>query len=382
MIECLSIPFILCARAIVHFFPCICKHKTYYKSSLDGQLNTCRSRRGGYWSGSGRKKICTRENFYVFLGETGKTHTTDMKKFVHRLAENMNRKGQVPYSWEPHWWSGEEPQYRSKIKEVSVIDSNMFFLILIWELHEKEIGITELYLPAQRAFKWLEKHIAENTIYEPIDSSWETTIEHNGHLLLSNVIMARALRAMELIAMVHRDERIKNKCSKMYDKFIAKWQPELFRTQECLPRILGVYWNLVPSTFLASFNQEIQTKDYTWIPLRVKGPVETKKTYNSWIKGTSDLHTEIIWPFIGFLWVKICAKRLKKDIAFHWWESYMDFHAPRTLHNVYEPKTGKPVRRAFLKAEGTHAATISMFFAARNGIDYLHAENIKLDLPV
>ena len=54
-----------------------------------------------------------------------------MKKFVFRLTENMNRKGQVPCRWEPHWWSGEEPRYRSLIKEVSVIDSNMFFLILI-----------------------------------------------------------------------------------------------------------------------------------------------------------------------------------------------------------------------------------------------------------
>ena len=32
MFQCLSIPFILCARAIVHFSPCVCKHKKYYKS--------------------------------------------------------------------------------------------------------------------------------------------------------------------------------------------------------------------------------------------------------------------------------------------------------------------------------------------------------------
>jgi len=374
MNECLSIPFILCARVIVHFFPCLYKHKKYFKSTLEGQLNTCKSRKGGYWSGAQRKRICTRENFYVFLGETGKTHNKDMKTFVNRLSENMNRKGQVPYSWEPHWWAGEEPQYRSKIKEVSVIDSNMFFIILIWELHERQENITELYLPAQRAFKWLEKYIAEDTIYEPVDSSWETTIRHNGHLLLTNIIMTKAIRAMELIAVVRRDDRIRKKCIKMYTKFIEKWQPELYRTQECLPRILGVCWNIVPSTFLMSFNQEIQKKDYTWIPLRVKGPVEINKTYSSRIKGISDLHTEIIWPFVGFLWIVICSKKLKRDVAFHWWQSYMDFHAPRTLHNIYDPISGKPVRRAFLKAEGTHAATISMFFAARNGINYLHEE--------
>ena len=129
-----------------------------------------------------------------------------------------------------------------------------------------------------------------------------------------------------------------------------------------------------------SFNQEIQKKDYAWIPLRVKGPVQTNKTYSARLKGISDLHTEIIWPFVGFLWVVICSKRLKRDIAFHWWQSYMDFHAPRTLHNIYEPSSGKPVRRAFLKAEGTHAATIAMFFAARNGINYLHQE--EMDVPV
>jgi len=381
MFECLSIPFILCARAIVHFFPCICKHKKYYKSTLEGQLGTCLARRGGYWSGEQRKYICTRENFYIFTGYTGKTHIQEMKKFIFRLSENMNRKGQVPCRWEPHWWSGEEPRYRSFVKEVSVIDSNMFFLILIWELHnEHQENVTELYLPAQRAFKWLEKHIANDTIYEPIDASWETSRKHGGHLLLTNIIMIRAIRAMELIALHHRDERLKKKCIRMYGNFIEKWQPELYRTQECLPRILGIYWNLVPSTFLMSFNQEIQKKDYAWIPLRVKGPVQTNKTYSARLKGISDLHTEIIWPFVGFLWVVICSKRLKRDIAFHWWQSYMDFHAPRTLHNIYEPSSGKPVRRAFLKAEGTHAATIAMFFAARNGINYLHQE--EMDVPV
>jgi hypothetical protein len=310
-----------------------------------------------------------------------------MKLFVYRLSENMNRKGQVPCAWKPHWWSGEEPQYRSNVKEVPVIDSNMFFIILIWELYERlqdaetlKGEITELYLPAQRAFKWLGKYIANDTLYEPVDSSWETSIEHRGHLLLTNIIMVKAIRAMELMAITHRDDRVKKKCIKLYDKFIQKWQPELYRTQECLPRILGVYWNLVPETFLASFNQEIQSKEYTWIPLRAQGPVQTKNTYYSIVRGTSDLHTEIIWPFVGFLWIHVCAKRLKKDMAFHWWESYMDFHAPRTLHDIYEPSSGKPVRRAFLKAEGTHAATISMFFSARSGMDYLQTEDI--DLPV
>ena len=221
MFEYISIPFILCARAIVHFFPCTCKHKKYYKSTLEGQFSSCLARRGGYWSGERRRYICTRENFYIFIGYTGKTHVQEMKKFVFRLTENMNRKGQVPCRWEPHWWSGEEPRYRSLIKEVSVIDSNMFFLILIWELHhEHQVNISDLYLPAQRAFKWLEKHIANDTIYEPIDASWETTRKHCGHLLLTNIIMIKAIRAMELIALHNRDDRLKNKCIKMYGKFI------------------------------------------------------------------------------------------------------------------------------------------------------------------
>ena len=71
MFQCLSIPFILCARAIVHFSPCVCKHKKYYKSTLEGQLGSCLGRRGGYWSGERRRYICTRENFYIFIGRTG-----------------------------------------------------------------------------------------------------------------------------------------------------------------------------------------------------------------------------------------------------------------------------------------------------------------------
>jgi len=134
--ECVSICPILLARFIVWLFPCIGRHKQHFNLSLVAQLQSCRSKRGGYWSNSDQSEIDTRETFYTFLG-LGDQETDNLAKFVHRLAENMNRKGQVPARWTAHWWKRETPHYRSKIKDVPVVDSNMYFLMLVWMLHEK-----------------------------------------------------------------------------------------------------------------------------------------------------------------------------------------------------------------------------------------------------
>jgi|TARA_B110000967_G_C18850939_1_gene544580 hypothetical protein len=289
----------------------------------------------------------------------------------------MNRNGQVPARFHAHWWKGEVPHYRSIIKKEPVVDSNMYFIILLWILHEHRPGATkELYLTAQRAFKWLEKHVAADTFYEPVGSSWETTREHNGQLILTNVLMTQAIHSMELIALVNQDNRTKDKCIKLHKRFVQKWQPELYRTQEVLPRILAVYWNIVPSTFIMSFNQEITT---IFVPLRTDGPIQYKKTFRSWIRGRDDMHSDIIWPFVGFLWIMVLAKRMRRELAQHWWSSYMEFDAPRTLHNIYS-ETGKPIRRAFLRSEAAHAATISLFFAAKKYIGELETDG--LEMPV
>jgi len=373
--ECLSICPVLFARVIVWCFPCIGQHQRHFDLSLTSQLQSCREKRGGYWSSSDKSEINTRESFYTFLG-LGSQGADDLAKFVHRLAENMNRKGQVPARWSAHWWKNEVPHYRSKIRDVPIVDSNMYFLMLLWLLHQQKPGATkELYLTAQRAFKWLEKHIAADTFYEEVDSSWETTREHKGSTLLTNVLMIKTIRSMELIALLHKDERTKNKCMKLHQTFIQKWQSELYRTQEVLPRILGVYWNIVPTTFLMSFDQELTTN---WIPLRTDGPIQTNKTARSRIRGRDDMHSEVIWPFVGFLWIIVLAERMKYELANHWWDSYLEFHAPMTIHNMYEPTTGKPVRRACLRATSMHASSISLYFAAKNAIDKLEQHELSV----
>jgi hypothetical protein len=53
------------------------------------------------------------------------------------------------------------------------------------------------------------------------------------------------------------------------------------------------------------------------------------------------------------------------DIAASWWTSYMEFHNPNNLYDIYDQKTGKPVRRAFLKGHASHALTIAAWLAAR-----------------
>lgn len=291
----------------------------------------------------------------------------ELKLFVKRLTDDMNTKGQVPSSYYGHWFRGELPRYRSNFEEVPIVDSNMFYIILLWEMHEKEISVDKYYISAQRAYQFLDKYVAEDTFYEPKGASWESTREHNSHLLLTNVIMARTIRCMELLALINKDIKTKDLCIQRYGNFIEKLQPQLYRTQEVLPRILGICWNMVPDAFLPSFNQDIESN--TWIPLRTNGPVEITTTTRSMILGRSDMHTEIIWPFVGFLWIIILEKRGYHQLAKKWWISYMDFHSPRTIHNMYCPYTGKPIRRAFVQSEPMHVSTISLYFAARHRID-------------
>lgn len=356
-------------RAIVSFCTCIYKPKTHFKAGLIDQMQSCHSRRGGYWTGSYRRTIDTRECFYTFLGSIDReADKEELQKFVSRLAQDMNTKGQVPARYDAHWFGREIPRYRSKISEEPIVDSNMFFIILLWAMYDRyQLSIGKYYIAAQRAYQFLDKYVAEDTFYEPTGASWETTREHTNNLLLTNVIMTKTIRCMELIAMVQKDHRLKTLCIERYAKFVKKIQPELYRTQEVLPRVLAIHWNIMPTNFLPSFNQEIETN--TWIPLRTKGPVEMPRTTRSIIFGRSDMHAEIIWPFVGFLWIVILEEKCKHHLAKKWWVSYMDFHAPRTLHDMYEPLKGKPIRRAFLTSEACHVSTISLYLAAKRRIE-------------
>ena len=123
------------------------------------------------------------------------------------------------------------------------------------------------------------------------------------------------------------------------------------------------------------FDQELTTN---WIPLRTDGPIQTNKTARSRIRGRDDMHSEVIWPFVGFLWIIVLAERMKYELANHWWDSYLEFHAPMTIHNMYEPTTGKPVRRACLRATSMHASSISLYFAAKNAIDKLEQHELSV----
>ena len=361
----LIFPIFFC-RFVVWMTPCCFKHTHRHRHAFDVQLQLTHSKDGGWYSNFYRRNINTRDTFYVLFGlRLRKLGEVNVEKFVRRLAGHMNTKGQVPSGFIPSWYSGENPIY--KLNEIDIVDSNAFFLIMVWWMCEKDSEKMDkgMYLYCQRAFRWLESHQCNNTMYEPIGASWETTRHHDGYLLLTNIIVIQAIRSMELIAMIQKDTVLQASCVERHGKFIQKWQPELYRTQEVLPRILAVHWSMVPSNFLLSFNQELQA---TWIPLRTAGQIIDKTTFYSWVRGASDMHTTVVWPFIGFLWISILAKRMKMDIARTWWASYIEFHYPQTLYDMYSKETGLPVRRAFLKASPTHSVTISMYLAANQAI--------------
>ena len=364
--DCLLILPILFYRFIVWVTPNCFEETHIHRESFSVQLQWTYSNEGGWYSDFYRTSISTRDTFYVLLGlRLRKLGEANVEKFVRRLCKNMNTKGQVPSMFRRSWCSGETPIYKSN--DIDIVDSNAFFLILVWWMCEKDSNKMnkELYLYCQRAFRCLENNQCTNTMYEPVGASWETTRQHDGYLLLTNVLTIQAIRSMELLAMIRKDTVLQASCVDKHGKFLQKWQPELYRTQEVLPRILAVHWAMVPSNFLLSFNQELHAD---WIPLRTAGPIIDRTTFKSWIKGKSDMHTTVVWPFVGFLWIAILAKRMKMDLARTWWASYIEFHYPQTLYNIYSKETGKPIHRAFLKALPAHSMTISMYLAANQSI--------------
>lgn len=367
--ECLKIIPILFFRWLVWMTPYCFKPANPPNHSPEIQLQLTHSRNGGWYSGYYRHTIDVRDTFYVLLGlKLRMRGFKELITFVERLAFDMNAEGQVPcrydYSWYGVSWHGTEtPAFKSKRTKTSKIDANIYFLIMIgWLYDSKPKLVKRLYLHCQRAYKWLETFQCQNIIYEPEDASWENTLKHPGHLLMTNVIYIQAIRSMELLAMVNRDNVLMQECVSKHTDYIRKWQPELYRTQEVIPRILAIYWNMVPSTFLMSFNQELSPP---WVPLRTHGPITVSKTFHSWIRGMSDLHDTVAWPFVGFLWMAVLATKMKKDIAKGWWDSYNEFHRQKTIYDIYCMKTGKIINRAFIKSTPTHAVTLSMYIAAK-----------------
>lgn len=359
------VPFILLYRFIVMSMPCMFRHRTSYSISFASQLDLLQQYRG-MWFRSIEKtsEMHVRDAFFIYMAHRfWSDDTKTLHKCVHRLAHAMNSYGQVPWKFSNTWFERLQPCYTSENEQVCVVDANAQFIIMVWWLYDNEADkIEDLYLHCQRAWQWLQKRIVNNALQEPDGASWDTARQHSGQSLLTNIYVCQAIRCMELISLTMDDKRRTQQFKVMHDRFMSKWVGELYKSQEALPRILGVLWNMVPDSFIMSFNQQIQTP---WIPLWVDGPQTYHSTLHAKFYGYSDKYKDIVWPWIGFLWMAILVDRHKLDIAQAWWTSYMQFHMANTLYDMYEPKHGMPVRRAFLKAQPGHALTLATFIAAQ-----------------
>ena len=358
----LCLPFILCYRCIVWFLPGCFKQRDNIILDFDARLLELQIYSGGWFRDNRCSHVSVRDTFYIYLVQKmqSKLDKKRLNRFVQKLARTMTNNGHVPWCFREHWLGDEVPIY--KHENVTVVDANMQFIIMASWLYENENGnARSIYLHCQRAWQWLAISITNDTLHEGVGASWETSRQHKGTLLLSNIIMVQTLRAMELIHMYEKNDRQQQLFVKMHDRAVSTWVPEIYKTQETLPRILAVYFNIVPLSFIKSFNQEIQS---IWIPCRVVGPVENTPTTTAWLRGYPDQHDTIIWPWIGFLWIVVLKLRHQHDIASSWWTSYMEFHTPENLYDIYNQDTGKPIQRAFLKSHASHALTIATWLAA------------------
>ena len=365
------IPFILIYRFIVWVcFCCFQHHQTFY-SSISEQLESRRSIRGGWYENVHREFINTRDTFYILLAmynmKAEKTCQLEWK-FIQRLHTSMTQKGHIPWGFYTHWFNGEIPIFDND--GIDVVDANALFIIMTcryYTFNDRDINsyphkdMHTLWLGAQRAWEWLNNQIDQDVFLEPVGASWAYSSVHNGDVLLTNVYITHAARSMELLAIYNRDSFQQNKYRKIHQAFMARIVPEIYKTQETLPRILAVNWNMVPNTFIISFNAQI-TEGY--VPTRLPGPINVHSTWSAKIKGKTDQFTTIIWPWIGLFWIVVLAKKNKKNEVRAWWTSYMEYHNPHTLYDMYSPKTHKPLRRAFLKASPMHALTLAMQLAA------------------
>jgi len=291
-------------------------------------------------------------------------------KFIQRLNASMTQKGHIPWGFYTHWFHGEFPIFDNN--DVNVVDANALFIIMICRYYtfiNRDViahphkNMHTLWLGAQRAWEWLNNYIDQDVFIEPVGASWAYSSLHNGDVLLTNVYITQAARSMEMLAIYNRDTFQQNKYRKIHQSFMARIVPEIYKTQETLPRILAVYWNMVQNTFIISFNAQITD---VFVPTRLTGPINIRSTWSAKVKGKADQFTSVIWPWIGLFWIVVLAKKNKKNEVRAWWISYMEYHNPHTLYDMYSPKTYKPLRRAFLKAAPMHALTLAMQIAAKD----------------
>lgn len=370
--DCCVIPFILIYRCLISCCCCLYYRQKFF-STISEQLESRRSFKGGWYDNIHRDFISTRDTFLIL---TALHNTNDLEikeyeiKFLNRLNKYITRSGQIPWGFATHWFNGEVPVY--DYNGIDVVDANAQFIIMVYRYftamdcditvsRQQQREMQKLWLSAQRAWEWLDNYIQQDVFIEPPGASWAHSIVHDGNVLLTNIYVTQAIRSMELLALYNRDQHQTTKFQSKHQKFMARIVPEIYKTQETLPRILAIYWNMVGENFIPSFNAQLTDSH---VPLRVKGPVEPNITWASFIRGNGDQFTNIIWPWIGLFWIIVLAKKHKPNELRGWWTSYMEYHKPNTMYDMYSPNTYKPVRRAFLKASPMHSLSLAMQIAA------------------
>jgi len=356
MTNCLLVPFIFFYRCVFWSCNCLCKNRTRSHINIENQLKELSHASGGWWRDKNRQTIDTRDTFYIFLFQKihNKIDTTKLRTFVNTLSLCMTNDGKVPSAFEYSWTNYRIPIYQHNNK--NVIDANMFFIILVWWLREcDESTLKHYYLHAQRAWAWLDISFINETVHESIGASWNTAQKHKGTVLLTNVLNIRCVRCMELISMAQRDEPRMKKFGKIYDRCVSTWVPEIYKTQEMLPKILAIFWNIVPSNFLQSFNQSILTP---FVPCRTEGPISQQTTMDSNFYGIADQYDTVVWPWITMLWINILFYRKRKKQLKQWLDKTVDFVYLNTVFDMYDKHTLKPFGRAFLKSQPEHALSL------------------------
>ena len=355
----ITAPLILLTRGIYRVLPTISLFKQ--TKPFDQQLISNKIF-GGYFTGSNHKKISTRDNFYTFLGLRFSNQNVAVQ-YVELLAKHMNAKNQIPAYFTENMWGDKIPHYKENGYEI--VSSNAIFLILLEWLSESHNQTAQaLFLTAQRAMQYIEQFIKDDVFFEPDFSCWENTRQPtNMSGLTSSVLVCHAIRSLEMLAMKSGNKTIQKKCVEKHTRILKKLRVKLFQTQETIPRMLAVYFNMMPSSFWRSFDQEIKLD---LIPLLTAGPIEYQSTWKSWIYGVDDQHTTLIYPWITYFWICILGKKGKTEMAKDYFDELWNLHSEPTIYSVYDPETLQPVRRAFLKSEPSHSITLAMYLFARD----------------
>jgi hypothetical protein len=355
----LAAPLILLARGFYRVLPTISlfKQTKPFKQQLVSNKIF-----GGYFTGSNHKIISTRENFYTCLGLQFLNQNVSVE-YVELLAKHMNAINQIPAYFTENMWGKLIPHYKQNGYEI--VSSNAIFLILLEWLSESHNQTSQaLFLTAQRAMQYIEQFIKDDVFFEPDFGCWENTRKPtNMSGLTSSVLVCRAIRSLEMLAMKSGNKTIQKKCVEKHTRFLKKLRVLLFQTQETLPRMLAVYFNMMPSSFWRSFDQEFK---FDLIPLLTPGPIEYQSTWESWIYGMDDQHTTLIYPWITYFWIGILGSKGKTGMAKEYFDELWDLHSEPTIFSVYETKTLQPVSRAFLKSDPAHSTTLAMYLFARD----------------